>query len=155
MLTKVIVFHGLWCLWHTIPVGIKRYVCPNRSVFISLMSSFFYNSKKETFTTSLLHCLPLFYTYFITTNFLNTSRRCSSTMKTTCLLYILLNTTFLSSEIFGIRLVSVDLLASVRNRQTWNWLRRYSELHSWILILQDQNGHRSRVIIMFTIATAF
>jgi hypothetical protein len=30
----------------------------------------------------------------------------------------LLNTTFLSSEIFGFRLVSVDLLASVRNRQT-------------------------------------
>jgi hypothetical protein len=61
--------------------------------------------------SSLLH---LFYH----NKFLNTLRRCSSTMKTTCLLYILLNTTFLSSEIFGFRLVSVDLLASVRNRQT-------------------------------------
>ncbi len=111
-------FPWVMMLWHTIPVGIKRYVCPNRLVLFHLCQAFSTIQRKKHLPG---HCCIAFlsFTLILSQQILNTSRRCSSTMKTTCLLYILLNTTFLSSEIFGYRFVSVDLLlASVRNRQT-------------------------------------
>lgn len=75
MLTMVIVFHGFTMLWQQLP-SVPEICIPNRSVslkFFLLMSSF--STIQETFTTSLLHCLPLFRTYFITKKLLNTSKQ--------------------------------------------------------------------------------
>jgi hypothetical protein len=92
-------FQWVMMLWHRNPLRYQRYVCPNRSVFILLMSSFFYNSKRNIYhvkaalPSSLLH---LFYHKKFLILHVDALKRWIQR----AFVYILLNTTFLFSEIF-------------------------------------------------------